>query len=160
MRRRPVELAIEGLVLAVRHLGLVLERVDLVQLGNMILLECLVLAVVLRPAQVVPAISSRLKPGEVTVEHHEVVGLLGELLQAVVLRKETQQLRRGSVVRQLVRSHVLVSQHQLKNLFAMATSLHTLVNVEIENTQWFYLLDVAMPVLKESSPSCFQETDH
>lgn len=70
---------------------------------------------------------------KVVVIYHKVVVLLHMVPQVEVLCKKSLELRRGSVIGQFSGMDILSFEHEVKEVFPMAASLHRLVDVEVKH---------------------------
>ena len=80
--------------------------------------------------------------------------------QPEMLRKETKEFVRWSIVCKLMWLNSLVLQHHIKELTAMSTSLHIGINVEIENRKRFHFDNFTSSIAyEELLKSYFEEAD-
>ena len=84
---------------------------------------------------------------EVLVEHYIVVRLRHEPAKIVVLRHEPDQLRRGPIVRKLLRGNTLRFEHVPKHPAPDSLPLLRLVDVKVKAAQGLDLLDGPPAVL-------------
>jgi len=86
---------------------------------------------------------------KVAVEYNKVIILRNVASQSVVFGEEGDQLLRGAVVGELVRLNAFVPTHEIEELSTVASSLHSLVHIKIENTEWTNFFGFSNSILEE-----------
>lgn len=80
---------------------------------------------------------------KVVIKDNIIVVLLDVAFQPKVLTQEPHQLVTGPIVSNQSRLAAHVSQHDVKETFAVASALHLGINVEIEDGQRFHFVHLA-----------------
>lgn len=85
----------------------------------------------------------------VVVEHNIIVVLRHIGFQTKVLAQEGDQLGTRSIVCKLARVDSLMLQHRVKQSFTEATTLHSLVDIKVQDTKWPHFNETAIAISDE-----------
>ena len=88
----------------------------------------------------------------VGVKNHKVVVLWHMLVQSVVFAEERHEQIAWPVVSQFLGHNTFSLQHKLEKGLAVASSLHALVNVKVQDAEWFDLFDLTVGIPDEQVP--------